>query len=160
MRMTTRIAALAVLAIAAGAQEQPSVTIEGVSGRSIVVYTAYLSSLRQYALKTIEKGTPVTFEGVLLSDVLEKVDGPVGEKYHGTAASYYLVAEGKDGYRAVFAWAEVDTSFMEKSVYLIISRDGKPLPEKDGPIELVAPGEKRAARSVRQLTALRIRQAK
>lgn len=86
------------------------------------------------------------------------VDLPAGEKFHSTAASYYLTAEGRDGYRAVFAWAELDSTFMDKAVYVVTKRDGKPLTEKDGPFQLVVPGEKRNARWVRQLTALRIRQ--
>jgi hypothetical protein len=73
--------------------------------------------------------------------------------------SYYLVVEARDGYRAVFAWAELDPGFMDKSVYVATMRDGKPLSDRDGPFELVVPGEKRLGRSVRQLTALRIRQA-
>jgi hypothetical protein len=67
-----------------------------------------------------------------------------------------LVAEGRDGYRAVFAWAELDPSFMDKAVYVVSKRDGKPLPDNDGPFELVVPGEKRNARWVRQLTVLRL----
>jgi hypothetical protein len=66
--------------------------------------------------------------------------------------------EAQDGYKAVFAWAELDATFMDKSIYVITRRDGKPLSEKDGPLQLIVPGEKRAARSVRQLTSLRIRQ--
>ena len=48
---------------------------------------------------------------------------------------------------------------MEKAVYVVTKRDGKPLSDKDGPPELVAPGEKRNARWVRQLTALKVRVA-
>ena len=67
--------------------------------------------------------------------------------------------EANDGYRAVFAWAELDSTFMDKDVYVVTKRDGNPLSEKDGPFQLVVPGEKRAARWVRQVTALRLRQA-
>jgi hypothetical protein len=45
---------------------------------------------------------------------------------------------------------------MDKAVYVVTKRDGKPVPDKDGPFELVVPGEKRAARWVRQATALRL----
>lgn len=69
------------------------------------------------------------------------------------------MAEASDGYRAVFAWAELDATFMEKAVYVVTKRDGKPLSDKDGPLELVVPGEKRNAPWVRQLTALKVRVA-
>jgi len=48
---------------------------------------------------------------------------------------------------------------MDKSVYVATKRDGKPLSEKDGPFQLVAPGEKRDGRWVRQVMALTIQLA-
>lgn len=134
--------------------------VTGIDGTS-VSFTAWdLSKLPQQTVKITDHGTPATFEGVLLADVLSKVALPAGEKFHSTAASYYMVVEAKDGYRATFAWAELDSTFMDKAVYVVTKRDGKPLSEKDGPFELVAPGEKRAGRWVRQVTELEIRQAK
>ncbi len=66
------------------------------------------------------------------------------------------MAEGRDGYRAVFAWAERDPSFTDKAVYVVTQREGKSLPEGDGPYQFVVRGEKRNAWWVRQLTTLRI----
>jgi len=94
---------------------------------------------------------------VLLADVLSKVDAPVGEQFRSTAASHYVVAEAKDGYRAVFAWAELDRSFTDRRIYLVTQRDGKPLSDRDGPFMTVAPDDKRASRWVRNVTALTIR---
>jgi hypothetical protein len=136
-----------------------TITVTGIGGKSVTLSVSELSNLPHQTVKARDHGTPATFEGVLLTDVLAEVDLPLGEKFHNTEASYYLTAEAKDGYRAVFAWAELDTTFIDKAVYVVTKRDGKPLTDKDGPFELVAPGEKRAARWVRQLTALRIRQA-
>jgi hypothetical protein len=96
---------------------------------------------------------------VLLSDVLTKVALPVGEKFHSSSASYYVLAEGKDGYRALFAWAELDATFMDKAIYVDTKRDKKALPENARPFQLVVPGEKRGGRWLRQLTALRVKQA-
>jgi len=151
--------AAGLLVAAALCQVRPSLTVEGIGGTSTVLSSADLSKLPQQTVKVTDHGTPVTFEGVLLTDVLAKVDRPVGEKFHSTVASFYVQVEARDGYRAVFAWAELDPSFMDKAVYVVTRRDGKALSEKDGPFELVAPGEKRGARWVRQVTALRIKQA-
>jgi len=84
--------------------------------------------------------------------VLSKVAVPLDS----TAASYYLLVEARGGYRAVFAWAELDPLFTDGAVYLVTKRDGKPLPDEEGPFELVLPGEKSAARWVRQVIALSI----
>jgi hypothetical protein len=139
-------------------QDPAVLTVQGVGGKSVTLSLPDLSKLPQQTVKTADHGATVSFEGVLLTDVLAKVDLPTGEKFHSTAASYYLLVEARDGYRAVFAWAELDATFMDKAVYVVTKRDGKPLSEKDGPFELVAPGEKRGARWVRQLTALKIKQ--
>jgi hypothetical protein len=77
-----------------------------------------LSKLPQKTVNTTDHGTPATFEGVLLTDVLAKVDLPLGEKFHCTGSSYYMVVEAKDGYRATFAWAELDSTFMDKTIYV------------------------------------------
>ncbi len=45
---------------------------------------------------------------------------------------------------------------MNKPVYVVTARGGKPLPEDEGPFELVVPGEKRNSRWVRQAKVLRI----
>jgi hypothetical protein len=138
---------------------QAGLTIEGLGGASVTLSAADLARLPQQTVTTTDNGTPATFTGVRLADVLAKVALPLGETFHSTAASYYLLVEAKDGYRAVFAWAELDPSFMDKLVYLVTARDGRPLADKTGPLQLVAPGEKRGARWVRQVTALRIRKA-
>ena len=140
-------------------QGQTALVDQGIGGKSVTLSAADLSALQQHTVKATDHGTLATFEGVLLTDVLATVDLPLGEKFHSTGASYYLIVEANDGYRAVFAWAELDSTFMDKTVYVVTRRDGKPLSDANGPFQLVAPGEKRTARWVRQVTALRIRQA-
>jgi Oxidoreductase molybdopterin binding domain len=134
-------------------------TVTGVNGKPVEISMADVVNFPQHTIKAADHGAPVTFQGVLLKDVLAKVDLPVGDQFHKTAASYYLVVEAADGYHAVFAWAELDPTFMDKALYLVTHRDGKPLSSSEGPFELVAPGEKRNARWVRQVTSLAIRQA-
>ena len=137
----------------------PVLTVTGLHGKSVPFVAVTLNRLPKQTIHTTDHETPVTFEGVLLSDVLSHVDRPLGDAFHGTAASYYLEAEGADGYRAIFSWAELDPSIAEKNVYVVLKRDGKDLASSEGPFELVVPGEKRNARWVRQLKALRILQS-
>ena len=140
-------------------QAPASLVVQGIGGTSAALSVLNLSKLPQQTVKVADHGTPAVFEGVLLSDVLAKVDLPLGEKFHSSGAAYYMVVEAKDGYRATFAWAELDSTFMDKSAYVVTKRDGKALSDKDGPFQLVTPGEKRGGRWVRQVAALRIRQA-
>jgi hypothetical protein len=144
---------------AVSAQNPPSIAVRGLGGRSVTVTEADLARLPQQTITTLDHGTPVIFQGVRLSDVLAKVDLPLGDKFHSTAASYYVIAEGRDGYRALFAWAEVDSGFMDKEIYVATKRDNKPLPGNAGPFQLVVPGERRGGRWLRQLTAVSVGQA-
>ncbi len=150
--------ALCVLLPPAFGQNPATLRVEGIGGTAVTFSVSDLAGLPQQTWSAGDHGTSVTWGGVLLADVLAKVTTPAGEKFHHTAASYYLLAEGSDGYRAVFAWAELDPSFTDKAVYVVTKRDGKPLAESEGPFRLVVPGEKRNARSVRQLKLLRIEQ--
>ena len=71
----------------------------------------------------------------------------------------YVEVTGRDGYKAVFALAELDPAFQDNQVLVAISSDGKPLDEKLGPVRIVAPQDKRPARSVRMVTSIAIRRA-
>jgi hypothetical protein len=135
-----------------------TVSVSDVSGKAIYLTEGDLCRLPPQTVIAIDYGMPTTFEGVLLKDVIAKPDLPFADKSHSTAASYSLVAEGKDGYRAVFSWAELSSTDMGEALYLVTKRDGRPLSAIDGPFLLVVPG--RNDRWVRQLTALEIQQMK
>src|SRR5207245_8042386 len=81
---------------------------------------------------------------------------PTGDPFNKTVASYYLMVEAQDGYKAVLSWAEIDPTFADRRVYVVTARDGVPLSAKDGPFELIVPGEKRNSRWVRRVKLLRV----
>lgn len=66
------------------------------------------------------------------------------------------MVEAADGDRAVFSIPELDPAFTDRVVLLADRREGKPLDEKAGPLRIVAPGEKRHSRWVRQVVALKM----
>jgi hypothetical protein len=139
------------------AQNPAMLTVEGIDGKVMTLTARDLAALPPQSFEAPENGKATRFEGVRLLDVLAKVSRPQG---HLTAAGYYLLAEARDGYRAVFAWSELNPDIMDKALYLATKRDGAELDEKTGPFLLVAPGEKRTGRWVRQLAALRLREAR
>jgi DMSO/TMAO reductase YedYZ molybdopterin-dependent catalytic subunit len=104
-------------------------------------------------------GKAVTFEGVDLVEVLRLAGVEFGEKLRGKSLALFLVVDAADGYRAVFALPELDPAFTDGVIILADRRDGKALPEAEGPWRIVVPGEKRQARWVRQVVALTIRRA-
>ncbi|MDQ2855630.1 MAG: molybdopterin-dependent oxidoreductase [Acidobacteriota bacterium] len=104
-------------------------------------------------------GKVESFEGADLGEVLKLAGVKFGEHLSGKDLAQFVVVDAADGYRAVFALPELDPAFTDRVVLLADRRDGKPLAEKEGPLRIVIPDEKRAARWVRQVTSLTIRRA-
>jgi hypothetical protein len=94
-----------------------------------------------------------TYSGVPLIDLLIPLGVPA--KPHGKDLRLYLVAEGSDGYKAVYSVAEVNPDVHDATVIVADTLNGKGLADS-GPLQLVATGEKRPARWVRNLVAIRV----
>jgi Oxidoreductase molybdopterin binding domain len=94
-----------------------------------------------------------TYSGVPLIDLLTKLGVP--DKPRGKQFKLYLVAVGSDGYEVVYSLGEVAPDVHDAMVMVADSQDGKPIAD-DGPLKMVATGEKRPARWVRNLVAVRV----
>ena len=141
-------------------QLRPVLTVYGIDGEHVRLDGADLLKLPRHTIKVPYKGMLCTFEGVRLFDVLTKVRLPTGEKFFNTAAWYYVLAKSSNGNRAVFAWAELDETFTDKTVYVVMTRNGESFADTDSPFQLVVPHEKmRTTRWLHQLMALSVRQA-
>jgi hypothetical protein len=94
-----------------------------------------------------------TYSGVPLIDLLTQLGVP--DKPHGKDFELYLVAEGSDGYKVVYAVSEVTPDVHDGTVIIADKLEGQPIPGT-GPLQLVATGEKRPARWVRNIVAIRV----
>jgi len=101
-------------------------------------------------------GNPVTYEGVALAELLKAAGAPLGEKLRGAGMASYVLAYAKDGYRVVFALPELDAGFTDLKVLVAYTMNGKPLPEGQGPLRIVAPQDKRPARWIRMLDRIEV----
>lgn len=97
-----------------------------------------------------------TYEGVPLAELLKRAGLAQGESLRGAAMTSYVIAQGADGYRALFAAAELDSSFQDSDVIVADTLDGAPIGAGEGPLKLVAPHDKRPARWVRMLRSITI----
>lgn len=143
-------------ASAQSAQSAQSVHIVIDDAATRDVAAADLADLPRHRIETLDHGQPAVFEGVALIDVLRLVGLDVGDKMHGPLLSRRVSVEAADGYRVVYALPELDTTIRPEGVFLIDHRDGHALSEPEGPWRLVAPGDRRAARWVRQVTRIRV----
>ncbi|MBX3167721.1 MAG: molybdopterin-dependent oxidoreductase [Candidatus Eremiobacteraeota bacterium] len=113
-------------------------------------HTYSLSELKQWgeAVKTDRH----TYTGVPLRELLKQAGVPDQHDLKGKWMAAYLVAQGKDGYRAVFSLAELDPLFGDNGVWVAFQEDDQELPA----LRLVVPREKRNARWVRDLQSLKL----
>ena len=101
-----------------------------------------------------------TWEGVPLIEILRKAGAPVDERLRGRSAAAYVLVKAQDGYRAVYALAEVDPAFSpERRILVADMVDGKPLGGDMGKLRIANQGERKFARWVRQVVALEVRLA-
>jgi hypothetical protein len=159
--ITLPLAAIALSIIAVAQQSQNAITIAGLDGNKL---TITLDQLRQMPQQSATINNPHTksiekYEGVLLTDLLAKIAAPSGDRLHGDEMRDYVEVTGRDGYSAVFALAELDPAFQDNKVLVAITSDSKPLDDKQGPIRVVAPQDKRPARSVRMVATITVRRA-
>jgi DMSO/TMAO reductase YedYZ molybdopterin-dependent catalytic subunit len=100
------------------------------------------------------------YTGVALHEVLQKAGVTLGGQLRGENLAKYIRVRATDGYEVVYSLAEVDPEFTDKVVVIAYEVDGKPLPADEGSFRIVAPGEKKHARWIRQIASIKILFAK
>jgi hypothetical protein len=100
--------------------------------------------------------TNQTYSGVELIDLLKPLGVP--EKPHGKEFRFYVVAEGSDGYQVIYSIGEVTPDVHDGTVLVADTLNGKSIGDL-GPLQLVLTGEKRPARWLHNLVAIRVRAA-
>ena len=97
-----------------------------------------------------------TYEGVLLEELLRRAGVAQGDQLRGKLMTPYVIAEAEDGYKVVFALAELDSGMTSSEILVADTVDGAPIDAKRGPFRLVAPHDKRPARWVRMLKSITV----
>jgi hypothetical protein len=118
-----------------------------------------LTALPRHEVAAQERGLKRLIAGVLLRDVLQQAGVEFGEAIRGPVLRRYVVVVGKDGYKAVYALAELDEVFTDDAVVLADRMDGNPLIFDHGPLRAIAPADKRGDRRVRQVIRVEVRDA-
>ena len=140
-------------AVSLAAQTLQIVTADGVS-RTLTA--AQIAGPPHVTVSVKDHDVAAQFEGVPLATLLAGAGIQLGDKLRGPRLTEVLMVDAADHYQVVFALAEIDPAFATREIILADKRDGKPLDAKEGPFRIVAPGDKRPARWVRQVTGLRV----
>ena len=141
----------------AQAPAEAGLAIQGDVASPLMITADDLAKMpRQTASVPAPDGGRIVYEGVALRALLEKAGAPFGDKLRGKALTTYVLAIAKDGYQVAFTLGELDPQFGNQTVLVADRRDGKPLPDKQGPFRLVCPNDHEGARSVRMLETLHV----
>jgi hypothetical protein len=125
-------------------------------GHATSLTMAQVSGLPHVTVNVHDHDKDAQFEGVALAPLLATAGIQLGDALRGPRMSEVLMVEAADGYKVVFALAEVDPAFATREIILAFKRNGTPMDAREGPFRIVAPGDKRPARWIRQVTTLKI----
>jgi molybdopterin-dependent oxidoreductase-like protein protein len=158
--MKTGILAFALLTLSVGEarppQAAPALELVGLTGQRHQVTPAELAKLPHVEAMVSSHNVTGKYRGVPLGELLRLIDRPSGEAFRGKALAAAISVEAKDGYRVIFALAEVDTGFTNKVIFLADSKNGAALDSTEGPYRIIVPDEKRPARWSKWITRIRL----
>ena len=117
---------------------------------------ATLAALPRETVAATAHDQTLQCEGVALLALLRASGAMPAEPLRGPQLARYVLVDARDGYRAVYALAELDPTLGNRRVFVVDRCDGKPLADDDGPLRLIAPDEARPARWVRQVKAVTV----
>jgi len=143
----------AVIPLGGKAQE---ISVQNEATAPVKITAAEIAAMPHQKMTVDDHGKSVVKEGIPVRQVLEKAGVTFDKSMHGKSLTRCLLVEAADGYRVVFALAELDPGFTDRVILLADRADGQPLDSKTGPFRIVVPGEKRMARWVRQVTSLKV----
>jgi len=119
-----------------------------------------LAKMPRHTATVSEHGRTSEYEGVLLHDVLLRAGAPLGDQLRGKALSTYILATARDGYAVVYTLTEADSAFSDGDLLLADKSKGEPLAGQQGPFRIIAPHDKKLARSLRMLQRIDVVQLK
>jgi len=155
-RRRSRLLCAVCLLLAAPALCAQSLQVIDADGHAKTFTAAEIAALPHVSVQVSDHGTSAQFEGVPLHVVLPAAGIKLEQEMRGPRMAEVLVVEATDNYKVVFALAELDPAFATREIILADKRDGKPLDAREGPFRVVAPGDKRPARWIRNATSMRI----
>ena len=142
--------------LAPGQDAPPSVQVTGAVKQTLTLTADDLAKMPRASVHTTNNGMETVYEGVWLHEILKKAGAPQGSELRGKALAGFVLAEAQDGYQVVFSLAELDPGFTPNDIIVADTIDGKPLFDYQGPFRIVAPHDKRGARSIRMLQRIEV----
>jgi len=147
---------LFVAGLSASTLSAQTLQVVDADGHSTTLTAAQIANLPHVAVDARDHDGDARFDGVPLSALLPAAGIPLGDTLRGPRMTEVLLVSAADGYEVAFALAEIDPAFAMRQIILADKRDGRTLDAKQGPFRIVASGDKRPARWIRQVTEMRV----
>jgi hypothetical protein len=149
-------------AITANSQADDSLDLRGDVPDPHRIDASELHKLPRAEVRTVAPHNPgkeIVYAGTPLVEVLKAGGFLLDSGMAGIreAVRMTVLVEASDGYRVAFSLAELDPELIERVVLLADTKDGQPLPSREGPFRIIVPSEKRPVRWVRQVNSVTVR---
>lgn len=156
LRLSLLVLALAVPALR-GLAAAPIVTITG-PDKTLSLTAEEFAALPRTEVKLAEMQgkQEKLYSGVAMRELLARAGAPLADKFRGPALAMGVVVRCKDGYSVLFSLAEFEEAFSNRTIILADREDGQILPPSAAPLRIISPGDKRGARSARQVVAIEL----
>ena len=152
MKMKSILPGLALLVISASAVSDDAIVMS-LGGEVAQPRQWTMAELQAVPSEVItvadERGAASQYRCVAFQTLLDVAGAPSGKSIKGERLTDYILVIGGDGYRVLFALAEIDSSLGNRKAFLCHGKDNMALPPEEGPLRVVMPGEERHARWVR-----------
>jgi len=137
--------------------QSPALRIELSEAQSLSLTLEELRSMPRSRATADRQGSKATYEGVWLVDLLRRAGIDVGRApLQGAGVTSVVVITATDGYEAVFALAELDPADAQARVLVADTRDGRSLMEDEGPLRLVASGDRFPVRWLKHVARITV----
>jgi len=157
LRRALAAALLVLVAASLRAAEAAALTVTA-PGKTIAFTLAEFQALPHVELDAYDAHEKKQhhYSGVPIRALLTQAGVPSGEAVRGPVLREAIVSHAADGYAIIYALAEFDEAFSDRTILLVDRKDGQPLPEGSGPLQIIAPGDKRPARWARMVKSLEV----
>ncbi len=153
------LASIVVVAPSVGAEDTPSLRIDGAVSQVLTLSAADLVALPQSDVRvtylTGHGPEEAVYSGVSLWSLLEKAGVGALLKDKKARAAHMVMLTASDGYRVAIAIGEIDPDLEGKPAMVALKRDGKAIEAKDL-FRIALPGDKHGARNMHALTHIEV----
>ena len=135
------------------APSDSALSITGDVAIPVVLSLSDLMKLPHHVVRAVDHDNKEhAFDGVDVYRLLGAAGLRFADTLKGRAfASSVLIVRALDGYQAAFSLAELDPTNTQQQVVLAYKKDGKSLSDKEGKLRVIAGGDERHIRWVRQV---------